>query len=102
MTPSELRAELFITAGAVTKQIQRLEGKGLILRRAVPTDGRAVTTRLSRAGRKLVDDELLFTDDYVFRAPLDLTPSGRAHLVAELRNLVLLLETHTAATLKRG
>lgn len=102
LTVNQLRDELFVTAGAVSKQIDRLEAKGLVSRRAVPSDKRSVTTRLTRAGYRLVDDELLSTGDYVFRAPLDLTPEGCKRLTSELRRLVNLLERNAAQALKRG
>src|ERR1700729_1802032 len=46
MTLTELRRELFVTAGAVSKQIDRLEAKQLAKRRTIAADGRIVLTTL--------------------------------------------------------
>jgi DNA-binding MarR family transcriptional regulator len=101
LTLTQLRRELFVTAGAVSKQVDRLEAKGLATRCVVPTDARAITTTLSRAGKLLVDHELLYADQYVFRAPLDLDPAGRSRLIGELRRLVILLEANAPGVLAR-
>src|SRR5690242_3057419 len=48
--PSRASEQLGMTRGAVTKLADRLIGKGLLLRRADPTDGRAQTLSLTGKG----------------------------------------------------
>ena len=53
MTPGELTRELLVTAGNVTGIVDRLEALGLVARRPVPEDRRAVKVRLTPRGRHL-------------------------------------------------
>ena len=53
MTSGELTRELLVTAGNVTGIVDRLEGLGLVERRTVPEDRRAVKVRLTPRGRHL-------------------------------------------------
>ena len=50
MTPRELTRELLVTAGNVTGIVDRLAALGLVERRPVPEDGRAVRVRPHRRG----------------------------------------------------
>jgi DNA-binding MarR family transcriptional regulator len=55
MTPGELTRELLVTAGNVTGIVDRLEQLGLVQRRRVPEDRRAVRVRLTARGRRLME-----------------------------------------------
>ena len=44
-----------VTTGAMTKRIDRLEGDGLVTRRASESDGRGRVVALTPAGRQLID-----------------------------------------------
>lgn len=55
LRPGELAARLGVEAPHVTRQIQRLEGAGLVERVPDPHDGRAHRVRLTAAGREAVD-----------------------------------------------
>jgi DNA-binding MarR family transcriptional regulator len=52
MTPGQLTRELLVTAGNVTGIVERLVQRGLVERRAVPEDRRAVLLRLTPRGRQ--------------------------------------------------
>jgi DNA-binding MarR family transcriptional regulator len=54
MTPGELTRELLVTAGNVTGIVARLARRGLVERRRVPEDRRAVRLRLTPRGRALM------------------------------------------------
>lgn len=54
----DLARWLGINAAAVTRQVQELERERLVLRRADPKDGRRNYIRLSKKGRKLLDELL--------------------------------------------
>jgi len=55
MTPRELTRELLVTAGNLTGVITRLSGLGLVERRPVPGDRRAVRIRLTSRGRRAME-----------------------------------------------
>ena len=54
MTPGQLTRELLVTAGNVTGIVARLAALGLVERRPVPQDRRAVRLRLTGRGRRLM------------------------------------------------
>jgi DNA-binding MarR family transcriptional regulator len=55
LTAGELLRQSMVTTGAITNRIDRLEQRGLV-QRAAGEDRRKVIVRLTRAGRKLVDE----------------------------------------------
>lgn len=55
-TPSELAASTMVTTGAMTKRVDRLEGAGLVSRRASEADGRGRVVRLTPRGLDLIDE----------------------------------------------
>lgn len=48
--------KILITSGSITYVINKLAGKGLVVRKASPDDGRVFFAALSDAGRALMDD----------------------------------------------
>jgi DNA-binding MarR family transcriptional regulator len=54
MTPGELTRALLVTAGNVTGLVERLSRLGLVERRPVPEDRRAVQVRLSLRGEQVM------------------------------------------------
>jgi DNA-binding MarR family transcriptional regulator len=56
LAPKDLLKELLITSGAVSKQVDRLEERGLVTRIADPDVLRGILIRLEPAGRELADD----------------------------------------------
>lgn len=54
MSPSELTRALLVTAGNVTGIVDRLVRSGLVERRRVPTDRRAVRVALTSSGRQVM------------------------------------------------
>jgi DNA-binding MarR family transcriptional regulator len=53
MTSRELTRELLVTAGNVTGLVDRLEARGLVERRPVPEDRRAMRVALTGRGRRV-------------------------------------------------
>ena len=51
-SPAQLCKDLSYDAGAMTRMVDRLEAKGLIIRRRCPDDRRCVKLELSEAGRE--------------------------------------------------
>ncbi|SMF32128.1 DNA-binding transcriptional regulator, MarR family [Tistlia consotensis] len=58
MSPSRLRETLLLTSGGTSNLLARLEGRGWLVRRADPLDGRAVIVELTEAGRELADQAM--------------------------------------------
>jgi DNA-binding MarR family transcriptional regulator len=54
-TPGELLRQLFLSSGAMTNRLDRLEAAGLVERHPSPDDGRLVVVRLTPAGKRLVE-----------------------------------------------
>ncbi len=63
MRPSTLSENVGLTRGAVSKLLDRLENKELIVRQADVDDGRAQVVALSRTGRRLVPKLAGLADD---------------------------------------
>jgi DNA-binding MarR family transcriptional regulator len=59
LTVGEMLASMMLASGTVSHRIDRLEGRGLVERRADRRDGRVVRVRLTRAGKTLVDRTLV-------------------------------------------
>jgi DNA-binding MarR family transcriptional regulator len=55
MTAGELTRELLVTAGNVTGIVKRLQARGLVERRQVLEDRRAVRVRLTPRGRSTIE-----------------------------------------------
>lgn len=54
-TPGALADSTMVTAGGLTKRVDRLEAAGLVTRRVSPDDGRVRVIALTSAGRELID-----------------------------------------------
>ena len=92
LTPTELFRELSVTAGAISKRVDRLAALGLVSRHADDSDGRSIRVELTPAGRTLIDDEILFSDAFALHAAYELTPDERAELPHLLRRFLALME----------
>lgn len=55
LSPGQLAESTMVTSGAVTKRVDRLEGKGHVVRRVSDTDARGRAIRLTDGGMALVD-----------------------------------------------
>jgi DNA-binding MarR family transcriptional regulator len=86
--PSKAAGRLGMTRGAVTKLADRLIGKGLLLRRADPEDGRAQTLSLTARGRRLVPDLAALADENDAAFFGDLGAKERAQLEQLLKGIV--------------
>jgi DNA-binding MarR family transcriptional regulator len=62
LSPGQLLVQTLVASGTMTNRLDRLEGRGLVRRRADPNDRRGVRVRLTGRGRAKVDaaiDDLL-------------------------------------------
>ena len=55
LAPTVLFSSLMLTSGAMTRQLQQLEKRGLIQRQINPADARSVLVQLSAEGLALID-----------------------------------------------
>ena len=58
MHPSDLTASLWVTSGAVSKRIDKLEKMGLVTRSTHASDRRSITVCLTENGRKIIDEAM--------------------------------------------
>lgn len=55
LSPGQLLTQTLVTSGTMTNRIDRLAGKGLVVRGPDPSDRRGVLVRLTDSGRELAD-----------------------------------------------
>jgi DNA-binding MarR family transcriptional regulator len=55
LTPTQLAEVAFLTTGAITNRIDRLEARGLVVRRPNPDDRRGLRVALTESGRQLAE-----------------------------------------------
>jgi DNA-binding MarR family transcriptional regulator len=88
LTPGRLLRETLVTSGTMTNRIDRLAGRGFVLRSPDPHDRRGVLVGLTATGKKTVDaafEELLAQERELLRA---LPAADRTDLIAHLRALM--------------
>jgi DNA-binding MarR family transcriptional regulator len=88
VNPSQLADKIGMTRGAISKLVDRLVGKGLVLCRASKTDRRYQTLTLCASGRKLVPVLATLADRNDEEFFGHLSDAERAQLFATLRNIV--------------
>jgi DNA-binding MarR family transcriptional regulator len=88
LSPGQLLAQTLVTSGTMTNRIDRLEERGLVRRRADPSDARSVRVQLTAAGRRSADAALR---DLVVRedAILGILDAGERATLAGLLRRVL-------------
>jgi MarR family 2-MHQ and catechol resistance regulon transcriptional repressor len=55
LTITEIQAKVLLASGSMTAAVDRLERKGLLIRKSTPTDRRAKVLELTPEGRRLVE-----------------------------------------------
>ena len=55
LTITEIQAKVLLASGSMTAAVDRLEGKGLVIRRATPSDRRAKVLELTSEGKRVVE-----------------------------------------------
>jgi DNA-binding MarR family transcriptional regulator len=96
LTPAELMESAMVTSGAITQRLDRLEKRGLVVRRPSELDGRSVRVTLTETGLQLVDQTLpdhLATEQRLLAA---LSPAERTALADTLRKVLESLGDRTA------
>ena len=88
MAPSALAARLGMTRGAISKIVDRLEGKGLAVRTSNTVDRRAQTIALTRTGRARVPKLAALADKNDAEFFGYMSVGERAQLVAVMQEIV--------------
>jgi len=88
LSPGQLTAETLVTSGTMTNRVDRLEARGLVVRRPDPDDGRGVIVALTDSGRGLVDTTLAALLERERALLAHLGPADRTVLAGLLRRLV--------------
>ena len=96
LTPGQLVAETLVTSGTMTTRVDRLIGRGLVLRRPDPRDRRGVLVQLTPSGRDVVDGALSTLLTHEQRLVAALSPKDRAVLPEMLRRLLLVATDYNA------
>ena len=86
--PSVLASKIELTRGAVSKLLDRLANKGLVVARADDFDGRAQVICLSASGRRLVPKLAALADENDAETFGHLSTEQRAELLALLKSIV--------------
>jgi DNA-binding MarR family transcriptional regulator len=86
--PSQLAAKVGLTRGAISKLLERLAAKHLVLVRGDDTDGRAQAITLTPAGRRLVPKLAALADQNDAEAFGHLTVEQREALYSTLAGIV--------------
>ena len=82
-----LGRNLLLTSGSMTAAVDRLEGRGFVVRRDDPADRRARVVYLTPAGRRLIEKAFARHAADMERAASVLTAPERAALVGLLKKL---------------
>jgi DNA-binding MarR family transcriptional regulator len=92
LSPTELSRGLMLSSGGLSKLVERLEARGLVVRTPDETDGRGVAVALTPAGRELQEAaiEAHVANENELLGPLD--PDAREELTRILRTLLVAFE----------
>ncbi len=88
LAATELARETYLSAGAMTNRIDKLEGKGNVRRRPDPGDRRGVLITLTDTGREVVDEALQARFQAANLQVHALSADDRSRLTGLLRKLV--------------
>ncbi len=88
LSPGALVTQTLVTSGTMTNRIDRLEARGLVVRRPAPADRRGVLVRLTEPGRVAVDAALADLLD-VERALLAALPGPERGRLADLLRVLV-------------
>ena len=96
LNPTQLMAPTMLSAGGMTKRLDRLEDAGLVERRPDPGDRRGTLVGLTKRGQEIVDAALVTHLGNEERLLQTLSASERRTLDALLRKLLVGLEREFA------
>jgi MarR family transcriptional regulator, 2-MHQ and catechol-resistance regulon repressor len=89
LTITELQDKVLLASGSMTAAVDRLEKRGLLVRKSSPTDRRARVLELTREGRRLAESCFVRHAQELETLMTVLTPTEKASLYALLKKLGL-------------
>ena len=92
LAATALARETGLSTGAMTNRIDKLEGRGLVVRRSDDRDRRSVVVYLSRAGRRLIDKAIQSRLEAADDSLKGISPAERRRLADLLRKVCLGLD----------
>ncbi len=92
LCPRDLLTTMMISSGTTTHRLDKLEARGLIVRRPDPADRRSILAALSPAGKRLIDRALTAHVENEERLLARLAPADRKRLASQLRDLLIASE----------
>lgn len=84
----DIADSLGIVPSSLTRQLAKLEGRGLIVRKVDTADRRRVVAKLTSRARRALLDHPVFAGTGLARAIRELTPAQRRRLIDSLEMLV--------------
>jgi MarR family transcriptional regulator, 2-MHQ and catechol-resistance regulon repressor len=87
MPVNSIGGKLFLTSGALTAAVDRLEKKGWVERQAHETDRRARVVHLTPEGRKIIETIFSNHQEYLEELINVLTPDEQTTLISLLKKL---------------
>lgn len=87
LSPGQLLTQTLVASGTMTNRIDRLAGRGLVLRRPDPNDRRGVLVTLTDQGRVRVDEALSDLLGHEEAILVGLSPGERTRLADLLRRV---------------
>ena len=94
LSATALARETGLSTGAMTNRIDKLEARGLVVRRPGKTDRRSVVVSLSREGRRLIDTAIQQRLEAADDSLKGITKAERRRLAGLLRKVRLGLANH--------
>ena len=101
LTITEIQGKVLLASGSMTAAVDRLEKKGLIIRRPAPSDRRAKVLELTSEGRRVVETAFRRHAAELESAMAVLNPSEKRQLHALLKKLGIFAAGAGAATGQR-
>lgn len=92
----DLAGELAVSAPTITRQLERLEQRGLLSRAVDPADRRRVLVELTEAGRRLLAGHRVLGGGPLPPAVRRFDPDERRQLTASLRRLIAIAHEEDA------
>lgn len=87
LTINQIGQKVLLTSGSMTAAVNRLERKGLVKRIQDASDGRCFYVRLTKRGRKVINDAFYMHQQNLEKIAEVLTREERTELVRLLRKL---------------
>ena len=101
LSPGELSERLMVTSGTMTTRVDRLEGRGFVIREQAEHDRRGVVVSLTNAGRKVIDEAMEPHLANLQRILEPLDEESQATVAEVLRGWLIALEGHAPEDLPR-